>query len=222
MKWSRRRLWSVEQLMTAGAVSGFLLLLTFVIGLRHLQGAASEASLSSPSVDSGSVLDASVSPARAPVTKAESPAKNLDPHPSELLFPVPAVSPATMADSFLDRRGARVHHAVDILAPRHADVVAVADGTVARIMTSTAGGLSVYQRSSDQKFIYFYAHLQAYAPGLAEGASVRRGQVLGFVGTTGNAPPNTPHLHFAIARVETKDRWWGGAPIDPYPIWRRR
>jgi murein DD-endopeptidase MepM/ murein hydrolase activator NlpD len=219
MRWSKRRLWSVKQLMTVGAVSGFLLLLTFVIGLRHLQGAAGQAS---PSLDSGAALDEGLSPARGPATKAVSPAENLDPHPSELLFPVPAVSPATMADSFLDRRGARVHHAVDILAPRHADVVAVADGTVARIMTSTAGGLSVYQRSSDQNFIYYYAHLQTYAPGLAEGASVRRGQVLGFVGTTGNAPPNTPHLHFAIARVEAKDRWWGGAPIDPYPIWRRR
>ena len=221
MRWSQRRLWSVEQLMTAGAVSGFLLLLTFVLGLRHLQGAAGQAPALA-SVDAGVVLDENVSPAPARVSAAASPAEDLDPRPSELLFPVPAVSPATMADSFLDRRGARVHHAVDILAPRHADVVAVADGTVARIMTSTAGGLSVYQRSADHKFIYYYAHLQAYAPGLVEGTSVQRGQVLGFVGTTGNAPPNTPHLHFAIARVETKDRWWGGAPIDPYPIWRRR
>lgn len=215
MTWSRRRLWSVEQLMTAGAVSGFLLLLTFAIGPRHFKGATGQRSTS---VDSGVVLDAGVSP--GPVTAAASPAEDRNPHPSELLFPVPAVSPATMASSFLDRRGERVHHAVDILAPRHAEVVAVADGTVARIMTSTAGGLSVYHRSADQTFIYYYAHLQAYAPGLAEGAPVRRGQVLGFVGTSGNAPPTTPHLHFAIARVESHDRWWGGVPIDPYPIWR--
>ena len=220
MTWSRRRLWSVEQLMTAGAVSGFLLLLTFAVGLRPLRGAAGPPA---PSLDSGVVLEESVAPgpARASVPVAASLAEDRGPRPSELLFPVPAVSPATMADSFLDRRGERVHHAVDILAPRHAEVVAVADGTVARIMTSTAGGLSVYHRSADSKFIYFYAHLHAYAPGLTEGAPVRRGQVLGFVGTTGNAPPNTPHLHFAIARVESKDRRWGGAPVNPYPIWRR-
>lgn len=218
MTWSQRRLWSVEQLMTAGAVSGFVLLLTFAIGLRHLPGASGPPSTA---MDPGVALDPGVPAASAPVTAASSPAADGQDHPPELLFPVPSVSPATMANSFLDRRGARWHHAVDILAPRHAEVVAVADGTVARITSSTAGGLSVYQRSADQKFIYFYAHLQAYAPGLAEGAPVRRGQVLGFVGTSGNAPPNTPHLHFAIARAESKDRWWGGVPVNPYPIWRR-
>ena len=76
------------------------------------------------------------------------------------------------------------------------------------------------QWSADYRYCYYYAHLQAYAPDLAEGQTVRRGQVLGYVGTTGNAPANTPHLHFAIARVETKNQWWGGAPVDPYPILR--
>lgn len=125
-----------------------------------------------------------------------------------------------MADSFNDRRGQRIHHAVDIMAPRHSDVVAVADGAIARLMTSVAGGVAVYEWSAGQRFVYYYAHLQEYAPGLVEGQTVRRGQVLGYVGTTGNAPANTPHLHFAIARVEKKDQWWGGAPIDPYPFWK--
>ena len=125
-----------------------------------------------------------------------------------------------MTNSFDDRRGERVHHAVDILAPRNAEVVAVADGAIARLMTSPASGTAVYQWSADQRRVYFYAHLQAYASGLFEGQPVTRGQVLGYVGTTGNAPPNTPHLHFGIARVEKKNQWWGGQPVNPFPIWR--
>ncbi|MBX7185928.1 MAG: M23 family metallopeptidase [Vicinamibacteria bacterium] len=140
--------------------------------------------------------------------------------PRDLLFPVPAVSSSAMADTFNDARGERLHHAVDIMAPRHSDVVAVADGSVARLATSVAGGIAVYEWSAGRRFVYYYAHLQEYAPGLVEGQTIRRGQVLGYVGTTGNAPRNSPHLHFAIARVEKKDQWWGGTPIDPFPIWR--
>lgn len=140
--------------------------------------------------------------------------------PADLLFPVPAVSPSAMADSFNDLRGERAHHAVDILAPRHSEVVAVADGSVARLMTSVAGGITVYEWSAGRRFVYYYAHLQGYAADLADGQTVRHGQTLGYVGTTGNAPPNTPHLHFAISRVEKADQWWGGTPIDPYPLWK--
>ena len=137
-----------------------------------------------------------------------------------LLFPVPAVSPSAMSDTFKNRRGKRLHHAVDILAPRHSDVVAVADGTIARLMTNGAGGIAVYQLSEDRRSCYFYAHLQGYAHGLREGQQVARGQIIGFVGTTGNAPADRPHLHFAIARDLKKDQWWGGKPVNPYPLWR--
>jgi murein DD-endopeptidase MepM/ murein hydrolase activator NlpD len=137
-----------------------------------------------------------------------------------LLFPVPAVSPASMANSFADARGSRSHHAVDIMAPRNSEIIAVDDGVIAKLMVSAKGGLSIYEWNPDRTLVYFYAHLQAYAPGLEEGQTVRRGQVIGYVGTTGNAPPNTPHLHFAIAQVGDKDRWWGGVPVDPFPIWR--
>lgn len=136
-----------------------------------------------------------------------------------LLFPVPAVSRAAMSDGFGERRGRGTHHAVDILAPRHSPVVAVADGRVARLWRSAAGGISIYQVDRSGRYCYYYAHLQAYASGLAEGQEVMRGQVLGYVGTTGNAPPATPHLHFAIFEVTTPQRWWGGRPIDPYPLW---
>ena len=137
-----------------------------------------------------------------------------------LQFPVPAVSWVAMSDSFEDRRGPRVHHAVDILAPRHSTVVAVDDGMVARLLRSEAGGISVYQFDPSEAYCFFYAHLEAYVDGLREGQEIRRGQVLGYVGTTGNAPRNTPHLHFAISRVAVPKQWWGGSPIDPYPIWR--
>jgi murein DD-endopeptidase MepM/ murein hydrolase activator NlpD len=125
-----------------------------------------------------------------------------------------------MANSFADARGSRSHHAVDIMAPRNSEIIAVDDGVIAKLMVSAKGGLSIYEWNADRTLVYFYAHLQSYAPGLEEGQTVRRGQVIGYVGTTGNAPPNTPHLHFAIARVDEKDRWWGGVPVDPYPIWR--
>ena len=139
---------------------------------------------------------------------------------ARLQFPVPTVSWGAMADSFMARRGQRVHHAVDILAPRHSPIVAVDDGTVARLLSSTAGGISVYQFDRSERYCYFYAHLEAYAGGLAEGQEVKRGQLLGYVGTTGNAPPGTPHLHFAISLVTVPKQWWGGSPIDPYPIWQ--
>jgi peptidoglycan LD-endopeptidase LytH len=143
-----------------------------------------------------------------------------DLHELGLQFPVPAVSPNAMADSFADRRGSRTHHAVDIFAPRHSFVVAVDDGTVAQLSRSAAGGISVYQFDASERYCYFYAHLEGYAPGLAEGQPLKRGQVIGFVGTTGNAPRNTPHLHFAISLVPAPKQWWGGSPIDPFPIWR--
>jgi murein DD-endopeptidase MepM/ murein hydrolase activator NlpD len=137
----------------------------------------------------------------------------------ELLFPVPGVSRAAMSNGFGESRGQRTHHAVDILAPRHSPVVAVADGSVARLWRSESGGISIHQFDRSGRYCYYYAHLQAYASGLAEGQNVKRGQVLGYVGTTGNAPPATPHLHFAIFLLTTPNRGCGGRPIDPYPLW---
>ena len=201
MKWLCGRARSTGELLSAGALSGLLLLLVCVVLAARQEAKA--ATRAGTSADAGEGVSVTT-----------------DARPADLLFPVPAVSPAAMADSFNDSRGERVHHAVDIMAPRHSEVVAVADGTIARLMTSVAGGIAVYEWSAGQRFVYYYAHLQEYAPGLALGQAVRRGQVLGYVGTTGNAPAHSPHLHFAIARVEKKDQWWGGAPIDPYPIWR--
>ncbi|HUG52554.1 MAG TPA: M23 family metallopeptidase [Vicinamibacteria bacterium] len=139
-----------------------------------------------------------------------------------LLLPVQGVDPAALTRSFEDARGGgrRLHHAIDILAPRGTAVVAVEDGPVVRLHRGGAGGISVYQLDPARRYGYYYAHLDRHAAGLHEGQSLRKGDVLGYVGTTGNAPPATPHLHFAIYEVADARRPWRGRPIDPYPLWR--
>ena len=139
----------------------------------------------------------------------------------DLAFPVAGVTPSAVPDSFLDPRGARVHEAVDIPAARDTPVVAVDDGVAARLFKSRYGGTTLYQVDPSQRYCYYYAHLSRYARGLEEGQALRRGQVVGYVGTTGNAPPGTPHLHFAIFRIEGERGCFGGAPINPHPLLAR-
>jgi len=137
----------------------------------------------------------------------------------ELTVPVQGVEPDKLVRSYHDARGGgREHEALDILAPRGTPVVAVEDGTIAKLFTSKAGGITVYQFDPGQDYSYYYAHLDRYADGIKEGMPVRRGQVLGYVGTSGNAPKDTPHLHFAIFRLTAEKHWWEGTPIDPYDI----
>jgi murein DD-endopeptidase MepM/ murein hydrolase activator NlpD len=139
-----------------------------------------------------------------------------------LSVPVLGVRREDLRDSYAELRGgSRRHEAIDILAPRDTPVVAVEDGTIAKLFTSHGGGgLTIYQFDENEQFAYYYAHLERYASGLAEGARVRRGQVIGFVGTSGNAPPDTPHLHFAVYRLSEERRWWEGDPFNPYEILR--
>ena len=139
-----------------------------------------------------------------------------------LLIPVQGVAASALSDNFADSRGGgtRVHHALDIMAPRGTPVLAVEDGKVIRLHRGGAGGITVYQLDGAGRYGYYYAHLDRYAQGLAEGQRITRGDVLGYVGTTGNAPPNAPHLHFAIYEVEDPKRPWRGKPIDPFPLWR--
>jgi peptidoglycan LD-endopeptidase LytH len=138
-----------------------------------------------------------------------------------LAIPVEGVRPEQLVESFSDERsGTRVHEAIDILAPRNTPVKAVEDGTIARLFYSKAGGRTIYQFDPTGQFCYYYAHLERYADGLREGDAVRKGQILGYVGTSGNAPENTPHLHFAVFRLTAAKHWWEGTPIDPYPVLR--
>jgi len=137
----------------------------------------------------------------------------------DLLIPVGGVTGNRLTDTFNASRAlGRRHDAIDIMAPRGTEVRAVDDGTIAKLFTSKAGGLTIYQFDPTQTFSYYYAHLDHYASGLAEHQSVSRGQLLGYVGSTGNASENAPHLHFAIARLGTDRAWWKGDPINPYPL----
>ncbi len=141
--------------------------------------------------------------------------------PAGLAIPVVGVKRDQLTDTFSQARagGARVHDAIDIMAPRGTPVVAAAPGRVEKIFFSQGGGgNSVYVRSDDGRWIYYYAHLNAYAPGLREGQRVVRGTPIGFVGSTGNANPEGPHLHFAINRMNPGEKWYQGSAINPYPL----
>jgi murein DD-endopeptidase MepM/ murein hydrolase activator NlpD len=140
----------------------------------------------------------------------------------DLLVPVDGVSRDDLRDSFEETRDrVREHEAVDILAPRGTAVRAVEDGTIVKFFTSVRGGLTIYQFDPSERYAYYYAHLDRYASGLAERDHVRRGQVIGYVGTTGNAPPNTPHLHFSIFLLTEARHWWQGTPVNPYDVWKK-
>ena len=139
-----------------------------------------------------------------------------------LVFPVEGVKPGELRDNFSEARGGRTHQALDILAPRGTRVLAVDDGVVKKLFTSARGGLSVYQFDSSETFCYYYAHLDRYAEGLTEGTSVTKGSHIGYVGTSGNAPPSTPHLHFMILRLGPEKTWWGGTPVNPFALWGGR
>jgi murein DD-endopeptidase MepM/ murein hydrolase activator NlpD len=134
-------------------------------------------------------------------------------------LPVEGMDPRRLRDSFDEARPGHGHEALDIPAPRGTRVLAVDDGVVVRLFNSVRGGLTVYQFDPSQSFCYYYAHLDGYAQGLAEGATVRKGDTVGYVGTTGNAPPDTPHLHITIFKLGPEKRWWQGTPINPFPLW---
>jgi murein DD-endopeptidase MepM/ murein hydrolase activator NlpD len=137
-----------------------------------------------------------------------------------LLVPVAGVSAAQLSDTFDDARGEeRRHEALDIAAPAGTPVIAAAEGKVEKLFRSNDGGNTIYVRSPDGRTLYYYAHLQNYAPGLEEGDSVEHGQRIGTVGASGNADPAAPHLHFAILRTTPGAEWWQDAtPVNPYPL----
>lgn len=137
-----------------------------------------------------------------------------------LLVPVEGVDRTALRSGFHEARSGGAHEAIDILAPRGTAVLAVEDGTIAKLFTSERGGLTIYQFDPGDTFAYYYAHLDGYAPGVRDGARVRRGDVLGYVGTSGNAPPATPHLHFSVFKLGQDRRWWEGHAIDPYLVFR--
>jgi murein DD-endopeptidase MepM/ murein hydrolase activator NlpD len=151
-------------------------------------------------------------PEGAPVTLAEHPA---------LTVPVQGIPRDKIVDTWGQARGGgtRPHHGTDIMAAGGAPVIAAADGTVEKLFFSNGGGgISLYERSPDRRWQYYYAHLQAYAPGIHEGQQIHAGELLGFVGDTGNAGTGNFHLHFGMSRMLSGDGWWKGAPINAYPL----
>ena len=139
-----------------------------------------------------------------------------------LYFPVAGYGDQPLADSFDDARdgGERQHNAIDIMAPRGTAVLSVQDGRILRLSRSSKGGITVYATDPDERFVFYYAHLDRYHPRLYAGKPLLRGDTLGYVGTTGNAPENAPHLHFQMMRMPTDGRYWNGEPVNPYLLLR--
>lgn len=191
-----------------------------VIGFVWFRGA--------PSVDLAVKSDAAQGsqPAAAVRAAAEGHAaefRAIPPPAGALVIPVQGVRPDQLVDTYTQSRagGARVHNAIDIMAPRGTPVLAATAGTVEKLFLSKLGGTTIYVRSPDRRTIYYYAHLDSYAPGLAEKQAVRAGQVIGAVGSTGDASPDAPHLHFAVNVALPEEGWWQGQPINPYPLLKR-
>jgi murein DD-endopeptidase MepM/ murein hydrolase activator NlpD len=143
------------------------------------------------------------------------------PH-GRIRMPIDGEDIESFKGGFAERRSDRPHEAIDMLAPRNTPVHAVENGTIAKLFTSKAGGLTVYQFDPSARLCYYYAHLDRYADGLQDGQAVSQGDVIGYVGTTGNAPPNTPHLHFAVFEMNADKHWWQGRPLDPYLVFKEK
>lgn len=182
----------------------------------HANTAGPEAIVAALSTDTARMLDVIDSTPAATPTDAD-----LATLRREMMVPVSGIAPAALYDSYDEvRGGTRKHEALDIPAARGTPVLSAANGRVLKLFNSKPGGLMVYAADSTEHFILMYGHLDAYQPGLAEGQSLHRGQQIGIVGTTGNAPPTVPHLHFAIARSADVKQWWKGSPVNPYPLLR--
>jgi murein DD-endopeptidase MepM/ murein hydrolase activator NlpD len=139
--------------------------------------------------------------------------------PAKLLVPVEGIPYAKLTDTFDQPRGQERHHeALDIMAPKGTPVRAAGDGKVVKLFESKPGGLTLYQFDPNEQHAYYYAHLDKYADGIKEGMMLKRGDLLGYVGVTGNSDPNAPHLHFAVVALTPEKQWWKGTPVNPYPL----
>jgi murein DD-endopeptidase MepM/ murein hydrolase activator NlpD len=166
---------------------------------------------------SGAVAEPAAAVLPAPVSPTEA-GEIVALRARDLKLPVDGVDEKDLRNSFTDARGSRTHEALDILAPRGTKVRAVEDGRIQKLFTSKAGGLTIYEFDPTETFTYYSAHLDRYEDGLHEGQVVKRGDVIGYVGSTGNASDEAPQLHFPIFRLGPEKRWWKGEPINPYLV----
>jgi murein DD-endopeptidase MepM/ murein hydrolase activator NlpD len=178
-----------------------------------------------PATDArGSRAPAPAGPVDTRISAAPAPTATIGDIPrGRLRVPIDGETIESLKGGFAETRGSnRPHQAVDILAARNTPVHAVESGTIAKLFTSKAGGLTIYQFDPSGRLCYYYAHLQRYADGVKDGMAISQGDVIGYVGTTGNAPPNTPHLHFAVFELNADKQWWKGKAIDPYLFFKDR
>lgn len=189
---------------------------------RALTSAAPEAMTAATPLEAAPAPAQAASAMAAPVSGPSAPQATATATASNnvaLLIPVQGITSSQLQDTFTDARSeGRVHDAIDILAAAGTPVLAVADGAVEKLFDSKRGGLTIYQFEPGGKYCYYYAHLQRYADGLAEKQVIKRGQLIGYVGSTGNADPAAPHLHFEIHRLGPEKQWWKGEALNPYPI----
>jgi peptidoglycan LD-endopeptidase LytH len=134
----------------------------------------------------------------------------------DLSPPIQGMKLTDVGDMFDEGHNGHAHEAIDIMEPRGTPVHAVVDGTIQKLFLSVPGGNTIYEFDAERVFCYYYAHLDRYANGLGEGQHVERGEVIGYVGSTGNADANAPHLHFAIFELGPERQWWKGKAINPY------
>jgi murein DD-endopeptidase MepM/ murein hydrolase activator NlpD len=177
--------------------------------------------VSSPRAPNGTVTSSGdIKTVQPPGSSPVAIAEGVEVGPAGLAIPVAGIKANQLVDTYTQARagGARRHDAIDIMAPDGTPVVAAADGVVEKLFNSAQGGITLYVRSPDRRWTYYYAHLQGYAPGLREGQQVRRGQLVGRVGHSGNANVAGPHLHFAINQMQPSEKWWNGAAVNPYPL----
>jgi murein DD-endopeptidase MepM/ murein hydrolase activator NlpD len=163
----------------------------------------------------GDLTDQPTTAAAPAVTSANVPA-------TPLRLPIDGISIESLKGGFAQTRGALPHEAVDIVVPRGTPIHAVSDGTIAKLFFSKRGGITIYHFDPDGRLCFYYAHLERYADGLHEGQHVSQGDVIGYVGTSGNAPPNTPHLHFGVSELNADRKWWQGRALDPYLVFKEK
>ena len=178
------------------------------------------AGIASPSVNAAQPMASAAPIAESTTPQSTTPTLIPTERPtSALLIPVAGIKASQLTDTYTDARsGGRAHDAIDIMAPRGTQVIAADDGKVAKLFYSKLGGITLYQFDPTEKFVYYYAHMDSYAPGIIEGKQLRRGDLVGFVGSTGDASATAPHLHFAISVLGPEKHWWQATAINPYPL----
>lgn len=186
--------------------------------IRAMPPVAAQASDYEPAASDVIAAEPTPMPIQWPPFAAEVPAA-IPVQPAALLIPVAGIQASQLTDTFNDARGGgRVHDAMDIMAPKGTPVIAVNDGKIVKLFNSKQGGLTAYQFNPEETHAYYYAHLDSYAVGIKEGDMVKRGDLIGYVGSTGNASPEAPHLHFAIFVLGPEKKWWQGTAINPFPL----